>query len=511
MRTKNSILNAIAAFLGQCLSIIIGLISRTVLISTLGITILGLNGLFTNIISMLSLAELGIGTAIAYNLYKPIAENNIKEVNMLLRFYAMIYRTIGVLIFIIGIGLLPFLKYFTEGVSESYAITIFLLFVINASISYFFSYKRTIIFVNQKNYIITSLHYLLFIILNIIQIILLLLYKNFVLYLLLQICFTLLENLLITVIANKLYPYIKVKSPYKLERERVKKLFLDVKAAFLFKFGRLLISNGDLLVISTFLDLALTGIYSNYILLIGSVTSILTQIFNAAAASIGNLSVLSDKDKKNSVFLQLVLINSWFISLSTVCILVLINPFIRLWIGEKFLLDTNVIILFSLVFFLNGTRLILNTFRDSMGLFRYLQYRPVFEAILNIMLSIILVNYFGITGVLLGTAISSFVFLWFEPQIMYKYILNSSIKEYIARFILAITCTTISSIICYSISLSFNYSILDFIYRILLCLIVPNLVFFLTFRNIKEFSSLVTIIVNVFRKVNIKIKESFHL
>lgn len=225
MRIKSSMVNLVFAITGQSLGLLISFFARIVFIQILGKEYLGLNGLFTNILSLLSLVELGIGPAITYSLYKPLAHKDISKVKSLMRLYKKAYITIGILILILGLLMMTFLEVFIKTIPDiPYIHLIFFLFVLNSAISYFYSYKRALIISDQKRYIATIYRYSFFILLNIIQIFMLYLTQNFILFLICQILVTLAENIVVSKKADKLYPYLKEKISKRLIKKHLKKL-----------------------------------------------------------------------------------------------------------------------------------------------------------------------------------------------------------------------------------------------------------------------------------------------
>jgi len=303
MRSTNSIKNAIVATIMNGITIIIGFVAQRIFIQTLGTEYLGINGLFTNILSMLGIVELGLGSAIIYHLYKPIAEENKEEIKSLMLFYKMGYRAIGFIIAMIGLLIIPFLPLIVGKITISENITyIYFLFLMDIVASYLLTYKRSILYANQKTYIVNLVHIGYLIIMNVMQLTFLVLTKNYILYLWIKIICRILENIVITLIANHMYAYIKEKKVKKLSKKVRKSIFMKVKGLVYHKIGTFIVLGTDNIIISSFLCVTTVGLYSNYNLIIQALNNLFSQIFNSITASVGNLLVEEDKKKSYQVY-----------------------------------------------------------------------------------------------------------------------------------------------------------------------------------------------------------------
>ena len=285
MRTKNSIMNSIASLISSLFNAILGIISQALFLKILNVEFLGINGLFTNIIAMLSIAELGVGNAIIVNLYKPLHENNIEKIKSLMHFYRKAYNIIAIVIMLLGIMLIPFLKYFVGEVTVQINITIvYLLFLISTASSYLLTYKRSILYADQKNYIIKIIEIIYLFVYNIAQIVVLYLTKNYYLYLVTRIICQVIENICISITANKKYKYLKDKNYKKLDKKTEKNIFGKVKALSIHKIASFIVNGTDNLIISSFLGIVPVGLYSNYYKIIINVKRVFTQIISSSSA-----------------------------------------------------------------------------------------------------------------------------------------------------------------------------------------------------------------------------------
>ena len=490
-RTSSSIKNLIFAFIGQAAGIVMNFIARVVFLRILTAEYLGLNGLFTNILSMLSLMELGVGTAMTFSLYKPLATSDKEKIKSLMNLYRKSYIIIGILVLVIGIGITPLLPYFIDEVpkiNENINL-IYILFVINTAISYFYSYKRSLISSDQKRYIATAYRYIFYCLLNIMQIIILLLTKNYIWYLITQIIFTFAENVAISKKADKLYPYLKEKNINKLEKEDTEKIKKNVVAMIGHKIGGIIVGGTDNIILSKFVGLVEVGIYSNYYLIINALNVIIGQVFTAITASVGNLVATTNKQKVYDIFKKVFFLDFWLYAFSSICLLVLFNRFITIWIGNEYLFSMDIVLILVINFYITGMRKAFLTFRDATGLYWADRYKPFAESIINIIASIILVKMLGTIGVFIGTFISTITTcFWVEPYILYKYEFGLSIipflKKYILYTILMIIAGIITVALCNLIKIT---GIIGFIINACICIIVINTIFLIFLHRTEEF------------------------
>lgn len=490
MRTYNSLKNICVAMIGQILSIIINFIARAIFIKILGSEYLGINGLFTNILSILSLAEMGIGTAIIYKLYKPLAEGDEYRTSALMNFYSKAYQRIGVLILILGILLLPILPYFikdNQGISN--ISFIYILFLINTVVSYFFAYKRSIIIADQRNYITTIYKYAFYILLNIVQILLLILTKNYIYFIVTQIIITISENIMISLKADKMYPFLKENKNISLNVEDSRKIIKDVKALICHKIGGVIVGGTDNIIISSIVGIKWVGLYSNYNLIISALATIIGQIIGGVTSSIGNLNAIDSKEKSYEMYENILFFYFWLIGFCVICLWILFNPFINLWIGEHYVISRNLVLLIIINFYISQMRMPTLIYKETMGLFWQDRYKPLFESVINIIVSIVLAKRIGIAGVFIGTMISSITTaFWIEPYVLYKYGFKKNVYSYFIKFIKYTSIIIITCSFTDYISSMFNATtLITLICKMIICLIVPNIIFIICFYRTREF------------------------
>lgn len=510
-RINSSVKNLIYAFIGQAVGVAINFFARIVFLKILTTEYLGLNGLFSNILSMLSLMELGVGSAMTFSLYKPLATKDKEKVKSLMSLYRKAYITIGILILIIGIAITPLLPYFIEempNISENINI-IYILFVVNTAISYFYSYKRSLINSDQKRYIATMYRYGFYFFLNIAQIIVLLVTKNYIWYLLTQIIFTFMENVAISKKADKMYPYLKEKNINKLEKKDTDKIKKNVTAMVGHKIGGIVVNGTDNILLSKFVGLIPVGIYSNYYLIINALNMILGQIFISITASVGNLVAIESKEKTYDIFKKTFFLNFWIYGFSSICLMTLFNDFITIWLGSEYLFSIDIVIILVINFYVTGMRKAVLTFRDATGLYWEDRYKPLVESVVNLIASIILVKILGTVGVFIGTFISTMTTcFWVEPYILYKYEFGLNIKAYLkkyAKYIVFVIATGIITILlCNAIAVS---GILGFIIKAIICIIVINIIFFILTYKTEEFKYFKNIVVSFIKQKIVREKK----
>lgn len=511
-RKLNSIFNIISGFANKILSILLSFVVRTVFIWCLSSEYLGVNGLYTSILTMLSLAELGFGTAMVFSMYKPLAENDHEKLCQLLKLYKIVYRIIGTFILVVGLLLIPFLDFLIKDAPDIEGLVFYyILFLLNTVVSYwFFAYKNSLLQADQRAFIVTNANTGFNILKAILQIIILLLFHNFTLYLIIQIFCTIGQNIWLSIKVNKIYPWINNKNISKLPNQETKKIFKDVKALMLSKVSHVILNGTDNIIISSFVSFKWIGILSNFTLIVDSVTSILTQITTAITASLGNYFANNDKESGYSIFLKVEFLNFWLYGFSTISLMILLNPFISLWIGEQYTLDTFSVIALSINFFVAGFMNTLWTFRSTLGIFVQGQYRSLIVAVLNVVLSIGLSYIWGVAGVLIATSISrALVNLWYDPLLLHHVGFNKPIKPFIIKYCLRVCLFVILVIIYMYLSNRFIFvdgvNVVNFIIMCILIVVGVNGAFFVVFRNTSEFCYFYNIFNDIVKKLKKKI------
>lgn len=490
-RTKQSIKNTSTGIVNYVINTILSFLVKTVFTYVLGAELLGLNSLFANIITMLSLAELGIGSAIVFSMYKPMAEKDYPKVNALIKLYKKIYFIIGGVFITVGLILMPFIKYFINE-DNTLNINIYILYVMclaNTVIGYFFAHRKALIFTSQRNDIENIIAICVNFVNRIAQIAVIFIFKNYYIYYSVIILFTLIECIVSYVVSTKIYKHLKDNSPSEISKEEKKSMFKDVVGLLCHKIGIAVVSGTDNIIISRFLSLTILGAYSNYVLLSTSISAAMVLVLNGLKASFGNAIATKSKDEVEQLQFKILFMYSWLTVFCATSLLCLLQPFVKLWLPDEYAISTLTVVMIVLSFFIDKMRNVIQTTRDCAGLFRYKKWCPLCEAITNLVVSLILVKYMGLPGVILGTVIGYVAFpLFIEPYIVYKYYFKKSVMSYWKKWFLYVFCALfiagVTFGICYLIPTG---GIWWFILKCFVCLVVPNTLMTLLFFKTSEF------------------------
>ena len=503
-RIDNSLKNMKFGTIGFLLSYIFTFATRKIFVVFLTIEYLGLNGLFSNILSMLSLAELGIGTAICFSLYKPLAFNETEKIQALMQLFKKAYTIIGLLVLGIGLSIIPLLPFLLGEVPNiPHLNIIYSLFVIDSGVSYFLSYKRTILVADQKKYIDTTFYYGFQVGKSLLQILVLVLTGNFILFLIVMLSTTVVENLAIRHKINRMYPYlVKMEKKY-LSQEEKTQIKKNVYALTFHKIGGVVVNGTDNILMVKFVSLASAGINANYTLITSALGKVMRIIFTSLTASIGNLTAEKQAEGSKPFFDQLNFITAWVYGFSAICLLALFNPFISLWLGAEYLFEYKIVLVIVLNFYLGGMLMPIRTFKSSMGLFWYDRYKPIFESLINLGFSIYLVTKVGLVGVLIGTTISTVTTcFWFEPFVLFRYGFEQPVIIYFIKYIryslvtLAIGLVTILTVS----AINLESPILDFLASMAVCSLIPNMLYLLVYFRNAEFINTRKLFMRVIRR-----------
>lgn len=431
-RTQKSARNMIVALLMQVIAVILSFVCRTIFAKLLEIEYLGLSGLFSNIISVLALSELGIGSVIIIHLYKPLAENNEQQICKLMNFYREAYTVIGLFVIVCGLALTPFLDNLVKNNTQiPYLKGYFLLFILQSASSYFFAYKQSILTASQNEYICSAVRQAFNILMNVLQILFLWLTHQYVTYLLVAIATNLGMNIAMSVIADKKFPYLKKGKAYRMDNAETKGMFRNVSSMMLHKVGNTVINSTDNILISSMIGIVYTGLYSNYLLIMNVITQFVTIGINAVSASVGDFNARKTPAERKELFDALNLLSIWLFGMSAICFCCLFQPTIALWLGTEYLLDFSVVLIISVNFFINGLLRVPGTFSDVNGLYSKTKFKPILMAMINLAVSIVCLRFWGLIGVFVGTLLSYLLIgIWVDPYFLYKYVFNIPPQQY---------------------------------------------------------------------------------
>lgn len=508
MRIQNSIKNMYMSMLTQIVMIGLSFLSRKVFLDSLGSEYLGINGLLTSLLSMLGLVEGGIGVSIVYNLYKPLAEKDIPKITALVKLYKKLYTVLAIIIFGLSSIMYIFLDNFIKGSTNIEHIgIIYYVFVFQNIVSYLNAHKWSLINADQKEYIIAKYNLVFNIIKTIIKIIILLITKNYVLFLIIEAVVIIIQNVYNGRIVNERYPYIKSKEKYNIDKETKENIIKNVKAIFLHNIGSYCVFGTDNLLISSLVGIKSVGLYSNYTMIITQLTNILMILLNGIGSSVGNLIATENEDKRYHIFNVVNMINFWMYSLSTIVLYNLLEPFIDWWLGKGLLLDKLTFIIILINFYITGMRKPILIFKAKAGIFDNDKYIPLIEAIINIGASLILVKYFGLAGIFIGTTISSICIpVWTQSKIVYNEVFNKSVYEYFKKYISYIVLTlivgSITTYICNMVVI--GTGLIGLIIKGIISVVIISLIYICIFYKSDEFKYISSIINLMLNKVRNK-------
>jgi O-antigen/teichoic acid export membrane protein len=501
-RTDNSIRNSLFALGSQFVGILAMFACRTVFIRMLGSEYLGINGLFNNILSILSLSELGIGTAVLTSMYRPVAIGDTGHIRALLALYAKAYRIVGTVVLILGLALLPFLDLFMKGRSEIPNLRlIYLMYLAEAVVSYFFSYKQALLEANQKSYLIDAREMGFDLVVNAAQIVLLLLTHSFVLYLTCQIISTILLNVVLFRLTDRLYPFVKGRIHDQLPPEKRRQVMRNIKAMVTHQVGDVLVNSTDSIMISAFIGVHYMGLYSNYLLISQTIHGILSQMLEAITASVGNLDATENSERSFEMFKRILLINAWLYGFAAISLWFLLDPFIAIWIGPEYWLSRLVVTLTCANFFFTGMRKTVIIFRNSRSLYWFDRFNPIAEAAINLTTSLWLVGLIGLPGILMGKLISTVTTcMWVEPFVLFRHGFGKPLRQYFVRFFGYLTVILAAGVLtdwCIGIVILTGW--IRFLVSAALCLAVPNIVFLLSWGWSPAFKGVYISVTSKFR------------
>lgn len=493
-RTEYSVRNTAANMAALALNYLAAYACRIVFVREMETVYLGISGLFSNILSMLSLAELGIGAAIGYALYKPVSIHDEDKISALMAFYAKAYRIIGVIVALIGLSMMPFLNLIIReppAIKENLYV-LYSIYLFNTTISYFYSYKGTLLFVSQRNYVIQGINCSIIFIQNAVQILILLLTHQFYLYLSVQTVCVVLNNLLIAKAVDKRFPFLLSNKNLTLEKAEKKKLFINIKALTLRNVGRILVNNTDNIAITYFLGLITTGVASNYALLCSTLSTVCSQLFSGLTASVGNLNALENEEKKYSFFKTFNLANFWIFGWASIGIAFVSSDMVKLFFGDAFVLENSIPLLFAINLFLVGMNSAVYVYQTTMGLFRYGQYLILLTAGLNLLLDVLLGRRFGLVGIYLATVFARFFTnVWYEPWMVFKHGFHLPPWAYFKKYGIFLLAMVIDAVLCQlACSLVHFNTLSNVLIKMLICSIIPNGVLIAFFYRTDEYKHL---------------------
>lgn len=526
MRTKNSMINITVSCISYAIIMIGSFVTRNLFASILGLEFVGIEGTFTNAISMLSIVELGLGVGIVYKLYKPLVEENWEQISAILCYLKRCYIVISMAMLSIGIVSSYFIiNLIKEDFSRFWLLKIFMLYVADVMVSYIFSHKRSLFIADQKNYVNNLIHIGAQIMMFVLQIIVLKVFHSFECYLIVKIICRAIENITISIHFNLKYKFVNLKTKKLMPDIEKRDLFKSMKALLCHKISSVSTLTVSNLIVAWFVSLRKNGIYHNYTLIVGALLAVTSEVFHGITASFGNLLNTTNKEKVYKNFNTIYFLNFIIYSFVISSFFCLATPFMNIWIGENSVFNMTITAAISVYLYIYGIRQSITMAKTSAGIYDPDKYITIFGALLTMVLSLILVHPFGIIGVMLGNVIGILsVSYWVQPYLVYSEVFHKSVKSYHAKFamysFLTFTYAGVSFGICNAIlnstdivlniakyisKIGFNgsdsYFIAQIVVNFLVCIIVPNVINIIIFYKTDEFQKLKSVAKSLLRNL----------
>lgn len=496
MIVENALKNVKYAVIMYITNYVLKFVLRYVFVHILPLKYLGLNSLLNDVLILLCVTELGIGSAIVYSLYKPLSINDLITVKAIMSLFKKVYQYIGCIIFALGLLILPFLDFFIKDNTIPEVEIFFLIFLLTDAGGYFFSYKWLLLIADQKQYIYNHYHCIFLTLLSILQMIFLLLFESYWTFVIIMFIVKFIECYYISKIAEKLYPFLKNLGNEILDVNIKNSIIKNTKALVLNKIANVLGSSSISIIASKYVGLTVVGLYSNYSLVIGAITTFCSNVFSSLTANIGNMLNVEDERDQIKMFKSLLYISAWLGSIIFTLMLICLNDLIYLWLGKELQLENQIVVFLVIMFYFDYMQNVVRVFKEGAGLYWQERYRPIAEILINISFSLFLVRYYGLTGIILGNIIAKLLTaFWIEPYILFSNTFKYSILNYFWQYfkysifvlIIAILSLNITNVIFKEITM------LTLISKAVLVFLLVNIIWITifgrdeTFKNFKKF------------------------
>ena len=486
-RTINASKNALSSFCNKMIMLCLTFISRKLFIKYIGIEYLGINGLFANVLTLLSLADLGVGTAMNVSLYKPLAEHDTRKLSALLNYFRQLYHLIAITVFLIGVALTPFLKYIINMDRDiPHLYWYYVIFVAKNAVSYLFAYKSSVIRADQKRYLVDKVDIYTSVCKVLLQFVAVITLHSYLVYILIDVAQIIVYNVALSVVADQIYPFLS--KCEKLDKGEKRGIFSDISSVFLYKVSYSLLNGTDNILMSMIVGTVYVGIYSNYLTIASNLESFVALLFTALTASVGNLIATADSTQRYKTFNIMQMVSFWLCGNICVSLLFLTQDFVQMWFGKELLLDNLTVIAIVLNTFFSICMQPIWTFREGTGMYRQIRYIMFVTAMLNLVLSIVLGKWLGISGILFATSISKIcTYFWYEPNILFRDFFQQSVKGYYLNYFMNVMLILFCGVVCYlPISRMREVTVLNWFLKEAICFVVVNSAFFMRYRKTSE-------------------------
>ncbi len=518
-RTKNAKKSIAVGMALKIYQMLMPFLMRSAMIHFMGIQYLGLNSLFTSVLRILNLAELGVGSAMVFSMYKPIAEDDTDTICALMRMYRRYYRIIGLIIGVAGAALTPVIPYLIEkGVPED--INIYILYLLNLGATvltyWLFAYKNCLLNAHQRTDVASTVTIVTTTLQYGIQLLVMVYFKNYYVHIIVALVTQALNNVITALVTDKIYPHYLPKG--KLTREQTRDINRRIRDLFTGKLGSVILTSVDSVVISAFLGLTVLAVYQNYYFIVTSVIGTVEIILQSVMAGLGNSYVTESKEKNFNDMKKFTFLFTWLLGVCVCCFLALYQPFMRMWLRrDNWLLNDAAVICFTLYFFVYCMNRLLNVYKDAAGLWHEDRFRPLVTAMVNLTLNLLWINLWGIYGVLLSTVVSM-VFVgmpWLLGNIFTRVFSRKDMKYYMRQLAVSIGAILLAGalvwVICWPIEFAFDIPtrinmLLTLAARVGICVIVPNVLFYFLLRRTEQFRPSVQFL-DVLTKNKLKLED----
>lgn len=489
-KTKNAMKNIAYGYTNKILVMLLAFITRTVIIKTLCVDYIGLNTLYSSVLVILSLAELGFGTAMAYSMYKPIADDNKEAINALLNLYRKIYRIIGIIVLFVGIAIMPVLSYLIKGEhpADINIHALYLIFLTNNVVGYFFfAYKQALLNAHQRNDIVSRIGIVTTVFMYSMQIGALLLFRNYYVYAIFLPITTLINNIFVAIVTKKIYPEYRCEG--KVDSLIKKNISKQIYALFLHRIGYVIQSSIDSICISAFMGLTLLGKYNNYFYIITAIEAFITIIKQSYVAGIGNSLIVETKEYNKKLFYKFFMSMCWIVGWCSVCLMCLYQPFMRLWVKEENMLPLSTVICLVILFVVSQNRETITMYKDALGMWHQDRLKPISISIVNLCLTVISVFFGCLNGVVIATVIAYlFVGTPWEIYVFFKNYMEEKPYKYYLKLLYYFVIDACAIIFTYFVCTFIHLSgVVELIVKLGVCLVIPNIIFALMYSVLPEF------------------------
>jgi len=513
-RTLNTTRNVKWGIGEKLVQMLLPFVTRTLMLKLIGEEYLGLNGLFTSIISVLNMADLGFGIAITYTMYKPIAENDNETLCAILNFYKKVYRIIGGVVLAVGVAFIPFLPFLIKSdiPSDVNIYILFSVYLVNTVLSYWlFAYKKSLLHAYHRDDINTKISLLLTVLQYGAQIFALAMFKSYYIYVIVLPLITFSSNLLTAVVTKKMYPLLFCRG--KIASDMAKGIKKQVSGAFIGKVCGTTRNSLDSMFVSSFLGLKYVAIYGNYYYIMSAVHGMMNVATNSMVGGVGNSIVKDTPEKNYRDFTKFTFLYSWIAGWCSCCLLCLYQPFMYIWTGKELMLPFGTMLLFCIYLYVLSASDIKNVYYTAKGLWWEGRFRSVLEVVLNFLLNFIGAKYFGIFGIMLATIITmvSVNFLYGAKILFKNYFTNEKLSGFIIRhcfyLIVVASVSTVTYFVC---SLLPNVGVGFLFAKAGICIVLPNILFLIAYCKTSMFSEVKPLISRVFSGFTRKIRRVIH-